>query len=201
MPRPAIAIVAARRRAAATALIAALSTSHAARADDSLLYAGASLGQGNTKVGQINFNKTDLGWKAVVGTRPLRWLGAEVAYIDFGNPKETYPLAQSRARATGAAAYGLFYLPLPLPLVDVYAKAGLARVHTTANSYSTTGTCTIGNPDCGLFALDRKNTQPTYGVGAQAHLGDLAARLEYEHFETAGGSPSLLTLGFTYSFL
>ncbi len=201
MPRPAI--VSARRRApaAAIAILAALSAAGAAHADDSLLYVGGSLGQGNTKVGQINFNKTDLGWKAFAGTRPLHWLGAELAYIDFGSPKESYALAQSSAKATGAAAYGLLYLPLPVPLVDVYAKAGLARIHTTASSYSTSGTCTVGNASCGLFALDRKNTQPTYGIGAQAHLGDLAARIEYEHFQTTGGSPSLLTIGLSYSFL
>ena len=179
---------------------AALAIPTTARAQDSLLYVGGSLGQGNSKVGQINFNKTDLGWKAIVGTRPVRWFGAELSYIDFGKPTATYALAQSSARTTGAAAYGLLYLPLPVPRTDVYAKAGLARLHTTASTYSTAGNCTVGNADCGLFAFDRKNTQPTYGVGAQVHLGDLAARLEYEHFQTAGGSPSLLTIGLTYSF-
>ena len=206
MPRSAIFGTRQRAPAAAIAVIAviavsaALAASTTARAQDSLLYVGGSLGQGNSKVGQINFNKTDLGWKAIVGTRPVHWFGAELSYIDFGKPKETYALAQSSAKTTGAAAYGLFYLPLPIPLTDVYAKAGLARLHTTASTYSTAGNCTVGNADCGLFAFDRKNTQPTYGVGAQVRLGDLAARLEYEHFQTAGGSPSLLTIGLTYSF-
>ena len=103
MPRSAIFGTRQRAPAAAIAVIAviavsaALAASTTARAQDSLLYVGGSLGQGNSKVGQINFNKTDLGWKAIVGTRPVHWFGAELADIDFGKPKDTYALAQSSA--------------------------------------------------------------------------------------------------------
>lgn len=169
----------------------------AAAAETSLLYVGAGVGQANTRVSQIDYNTNDFGWKATVGTRPLSWLGAELSYVDFGKPDRTINGVYNSASINGATAYGLVYLPLPVPQFDVYAKAGLARLHTTANAAQTG--CGLGS--CPLFALDRNNTEGTYGLGGQVHFGPVAARIEYEHYETTGGSPTLLTVGVTYSFL
>lgn len=182
----------------ATLALGAAGTSPA-RADDSLLYVGGAVGQSNVKVGQIDFNETQIGWKALIGTRPISLLGAELAYIDFGSPTRSINGINNEASAKGASATGLIYLPLPLPLVDVYGKAGLARLQASANAYA--ANCGTQGVGCSLFAFNRKNTQPTYGVGAQAHWGAFAARVEFEHFQTAGGSPSLLSVGITYGFL
>lgn len=171
----------------------------AARAEDSLLYVGASAGQSNVKVGQIDFNNHDLGWKVTVGTRPVSLLGAEVSYVDLGKPSVSIQGVDNVASAKGVSAFGLVYAPLPLPLIDAYAKLGLARLQATANS--SIANCGTTGPGCSNFSFDRKNTQTAYGIGLQAHFGPLAGRLEYEHFQTAGGTPSLLSAGLYYSFL
>lgn len=190
-----------RIRLACLALAGALASLPGAPAvaDDSLLYVGAGAGQSNVKVGQIDFNKTDFGWKAYVGTRPISLLGAELAYLDFGKPTRTVNGVNNDASAKGVSATGLVYLPLPMPLVDVYGKAGFARLQATARAYA--ALCGTTGPGCSSFAFDRKNTQATYGLGAQLHWGSLAARLEYEHFQTNGGTPSLLSVGVFYGFL
>lgn len=188
-----------RRRAACAALVL-LATAGAfattAHAEDSLFYIGGSLGQANTKVGQIDFNKTDLGWKALVGTRPIPLLGAELAYVDLGKPSQTAGEFNQKATTKGLTAFGLIYLPVPL--VDVYGKVGAAKLQATASS--TFAICP-GGPGCTPFSFNRKNTQPAYGVGAQMAWGPVAARAEYEHFQTNGGSPSLLSVGLIYKFL
>lgn len=182
--------------------LAGVAASPGAHAEDALLYAGGSLGEGNTKIGQDSFNKSDVGGKVFVGTRPIALLGAELAYVDLGSPTQTVGPAQGsyyqKASTKGASAFGLIYLPIPMPLVDVYGKAGLARLQTSASS-TFTG-CQPAGPGCTPFSLSRTNTQPAYGVGAQMHLGNLAGRIEYEHFQTTGGSPSLLSVGVVFSF-
>ena len=195
----------ARRRLAATALaVITCAAAVPAQAEDALLYVGGSVGQGNVKAGQIDFNKSDFAWKATVGTRPISLLGAELSYVDLGKPAQTVGGTDlgsfdQKASTKGLTGFGLIYLPLPLPLVDVFGKVGLARLQTTASS-TFTG-CTPAGPGCTAFSLDRKNTQPAYGAGAQVHWGAVAVRVEYEHFQTAGGSPSLLSAGLTYGFL
>jgi opacity protein-like surface antigen len=191
---------AARLAAAALAIAAAaLVLAPKAHAEDALLYVGGSIGQGNTKVGQVDFNKSDVGWKLTVGTRPIPLLGAEVSFIDLGNPSQTVGGYYQKATTKGETVFGLVYLPIPVPLVDVYGKLGLARLATTASS-SYDG-CQPAGPGCTPFSISRTNSQPAYGVGAQMHWGALAGRIEYEHFQTYGGSPSMLSVGLIYGFL
>ena len=58
----------------------------------------------------------------------------------------------------------------------------------------------FNNPNCALFRLDRTNTSFAAGAGAQYKLGAFAVRAEYERFNAAGGNPSLISLGFTWTF-
>jgi hypothetical protein len=187
--------------AAAALAVAATLGAHStpAAAEDQLLYVGGSAGQANTKVGQIAFNESDLGWKLTVGTHPIGLLGAELSYIDFGKPTATYSGVNNEATTKGAVAWGMIYAPLPLPIFDVYGKLGLARLQANASAYLSG--CSGPGPGCTLFAFNKTNTQPAYGAGAQAHWGPVAARIEYEHYQTTGGSPSLLSVGVIYSFL
>ena len=69
----------------------------------------------------------------------------------------------------------------------IYAKAGLARLDSEITA-------------AGL-SLDRKNTNLGLGAGAQVKFGSFAIRAEYERFVVDGRDPSLLSLGFTMSFL
>ena len=81
-------------------------------------------------------------------------------------------------------------------------KAGLARLQSTLNSIRVgVGSCTTTDPNCALFRLDRTNTSFAAGAGAQVKFGPWAVRAEYERFNAAGGNPSLVSLGLTWTFL
>jgi len=99
------------------------------------------------------------------------------------------------ASAKGAALFGVGYLPLPLPLVDVYGKLGLARLDRKANG----GFC--GVDGCGeLFRLNRQETRFAWGTGAQMRVSQLALRVEYERISASGGDPDLVSIGANWQF-
>ncbi len=64
------------------------------------------------------------------------------------------------------------YLPLPLPYIDLYAKAGAARWQF--NGYRTYPS---------LFSVDDRGTDFAWGAGAQLHFQQFAVRMEYEGFD------------------
>lgn len=66
------------------------------------------------------------------------------------------------------AGFGMLYLPLPI--VDVYAKAGLARIDSDLRA-------------SGGLRLDRSETGFAWGVGAGIGLGNRTIRAEHERFE------------------
>lgn len=209
---------------ALSALIAlSLGGAAAARADDLLgLYVGASYGQAHVRVrsGEIalgsgsplpGLDMTHTAFKGIVGVRPISFLGAEVAYMDFGSVStvvgqavQRYPaivVNTEQASQKGEAAFALLYLPVPV--VDVYVKAGVSRITT---DFSATYTTTVGGI-CGLpcntfqagnvAAHDTTDTAFAYGAGLQWKLGQWAVRGEYERFDAAGANPSLFSIGMT----
>lgn len=208
-------------------VLCALMTLRVARAADPLgLYLGAAFGQAHVRVrpGQAipqstatlgDLDLTHSAYKIVFGLRPLSFLGAEIAYMDLGkvSSRTGQSLApasiivnEERASQRGESAFVLFYLPVPI--IDVYAKAGVARIKTdfgaTYTGYAPgVGTCPVGNPNCGVlgtFDVARSTTDTAfaYGAGLQWKLGDWAVRGEYERFDAAGANPTLMSLGMTY---
>lgn len=156
-------------------------------------YIGAGLGQSDVNLsaddlGALDFDAKDTGWKLIAGLRVASVFGAELEYIDFGKPNGE----DSSFDYKGVAAYGLLYAPLPLPILDLYAKAGLAKVDADLSVD-------------GLGDVSVKDTNFTYGLGAQLKFGSFALRGEWEKFKVkeSGDSakPSLLSLSFTKSFL
>ncbi|HWL63225.1 MAG TPA: porin family protein [Steroidobacteraceae bacterium] len=156
-------------------------------------YIGAGIGQSDVDLnaddlGALDFDAKDTGWKLIAGVRVASMLGAELEYIDFGKPDGS----DSSVDYKGIAAYGLLYAPLPLPILDLYAKAGLAKVDANLSVD-------------GLGDADAKDTQFAYGLGAQLKFGSFALRGEWEKFKVKDGGasarPSLLSLSFTKSFL
>lgn len=154
------------------------------------LYVGAGLGQSNADIDDIeisNLDETDMAWKIIGGVRFASVLGAELNYVNFGKASGDGADLEYK----GLAAYGLFYVPLPLPILDLYAKAGVAKVDVDI--------------DAADFSTD--DTQFAYGLGAQLKFGTWAIRGEYERFKVKDGDldisskPSLLSLSFTKSFL
>jgi opacity protein-like surface antigen len=204
--------------------LGALSCTATQAADVLGLYVGGSAGQGRVATGTLespapnfvpalgDFRATHSAFKVVAGVRPLSLIGAEVAYVDFGHasrPLGAWPVgnftysAAGDVRLSGSAAFGILYLPIPV--VDVYAKAGMARLKTTANvTVQVVGPvlCPTTDPNCRFTRQSsRTDTGFAAGAGVGFKLGPVAIHAEYERFSTSGAFPALTTLGVTYTFL
>ena len=165
------------------------------------LYAGAAFGQSRVEADSQgyavdNFKKDHSAYQFIAGIRPDPVIGIEVDYVDFGHPRSTLDGAPADATLKGAAAFAVFYLPAPV--IDIFAKAGLARLQSTLS-----GVDGALAPCCqpSLFRLDRTDTHFAAGLGAQYKFGTVAIRTEYERFESAGEHPSVWSLGLTWTFL
>lgn len=183
-------VAAAALPATCAALLAGLLPAGAARAADNGFYLGAGLTQTRIDdvVPSIDF-KDDSSYKLIAGFRPLDAFAVEVNYLDLGRDSDTLGPVSVRSDGKAYAAYAVGLLPLPF--VDLYAKAGVARWETDVRA---TGLGTASRDDSG--------TEFAWGAGVQARLGSLAARLEYERFDVAGtDGAKLLSLGLTWTFL
>ena len=154
----------------------------AARADDSgLLYVGAGLSkdkvQGITHTG-VPFTDIDkTSWKVLAGFRPIKLFAVEADYLALGNQTNSFISgASTHSNAKAYAGYAVGFLPLPVPFLDVFGKAGLSR--WTLNGSS--GSATL--PPSSFFAFSDQGTEFAWGAGAQAHVGNIGGRLEYERF-------------------
>jgi len=202
VPRPTPALTFRRRlRAAArpprlaatfaTALLlgSALVAAPRGAAADNGFYLGAGLTQSRINDVGPSIDFKDESYKLIVGFRPLDVFAVELNYIDLGKDSGAIgPLGYSvDGKAYAAWAVGF----LPLPFLDLYAKAGVARWESSARA---TG--------ISLDRLDDSGTEFAYGAGIQARLGSLAARLEYERFDVADtDGAELISLGVTWTFL
>lgn len=206
-----------------------------ARAATNLLkgYIGASYGHADIKARDStlisiagvpspslgSFDLSRSAFQVSAGIRALEMLGAEIDYFDLGSgsasPSWSGPgsLQGAHVSQKGEAAFAVLYLPIPL--IDVYFKAGAARL-TTKLSATVTGSFCGLNQACPLYcpargpcgglvsvtgARDAKETTFAAGAGVEWKLGDWAIRGEYERFSALGEHPSLATVGVTWSFL
>jgi opacity protein-like surface antigen len=183
--------------------LSALAPSRPAAADDVLgVYVGAGLGQSqveasvpavNALSSTLDFKENHSGFKFLVGVRPITRIGAELEYLDFGHPRGTAGNATNDVSVTGSGAFGLLYLPVPA--IDVFVKAGMARLQAAATSYDPTINCGVAvNPNCPYARLRAISTDFAAGAGAQFKLGSWAVRGEYEQFRAAGGNPKFLSV-------
>jgi opacity protein-like surface antigen len=185
------------------------------------LYAGGSVGQSHVRSQDSNddnpgccmplkFDESRTGWTLFAGVRPIHVLGVEVAYIDFGSatapspiPAELVPTYIDNSKQRAAAVFGVGYLPLPLPFLDVYGKLGAARLHTEQQLTVTSYACPPADlGPCGLYTFrqDQWSTNFAFGAGAQARLGSVAVRAEYEQVNSSVGNPNFLSLGILWTF-
>jgi hypothetical protein len=180
-----------RKLLSLTALALVAGVAHA----DPDLYVGAAVTK--TKIGNVfqsGLDTDNTDWKAIVGFKPpLFPVGAEAEYLDLGSQTRLFANAGGigvHSDAKAFAAYAVGYLPLPLPIVSFFGKAGLARWELSGSSQP------------GLFSLSDHGTQFTWGVGAQAHYGKFAGRLEYERFNISNtDGANVVSLGVTYTLL
>jgi hypothetical protein len=151
-----------------------------------------------------------------MGFRPLPFLGAEAEYIDFGSSGTTsvvvYPTPRTLAMVgtgtthpTATTLFAVGYLPVPLPYLDIFLKAGLTELRSDINFLGAVG-CVPRPPGGGICdpygsaqASDKGNTtRPAYGAGLQMKLGGFAVRAAYERISVNTGDPALLSLGLTW---
>jgi hypothetical protein len=197
--------------------LAALGASTCALADNPLgLYIGAGVGE--SQIGNNynyydaygyggGFHDHDAAWKVIAGLRPISLVGAEFEYIDFGNAggndgyySGNYDFGVS-AHPKATVLYGLGYLPLPLPFLDVYGKLGVAHLQTN-NSYFTNN-CPLPDAASGCIVesrFDHQDTKFAYGAGVQAKFQDFAFRGEYERISSTYGDPNALMVSLTWTF-
>lgn len=204
--------------------------SSGARADGTVLglynplgfYVGG--GVGRSSINQTDFDEftgqfhhidsQPVGWNAVIGIRPLSFLGGEVEYMDFGNAHaEATPAFDDNQFLGGAvhdraaAVYAVGYLPLPLPWIEPFVKLGWAQMWEHDSFSGVYNGVIVNGAPLGL-QFDSQATHPSgtaYGGGVQFHFEQLALRAQYERISSDrrfGGwnNPDLLSVGLTWTF-
>jgi len=200
--------------------LAAFGTSTAAMAADDPfglfnpvgLYIGAGVGYSTIRSDDPAYgypgyyNDHETAWKGVIGIRPISLLGVEAEYIDFGQPGHhngnydvNYYGYDSHPRAP--VLFGVGYLPIPIPYIDIYAKAGVARLKLTLNDYEQTS-CT--NANCSYVLVGRSDVTQTkfaWGAGVSSKLPfGFTVRAEYERIASPYGDPDAVTVGALWTF-
>jgi opacity protein-like surface antigen len=153
-------------------------------------YLGGSLGQSESglRLGNVNYSDSDVGYKLIAGFRAIKLLAFEVNYVDLGKANSNG--VEAKTKALDAFVVGF----LPIPVVDIYGKLGVVSWKTDASASS--------GPGYSGFSISHNGSDLAYGAGVQMNFGALAARLEWEGFDVSQSStPSLLSIGVTYTFL
>jgi hypothetical protein len=177
----------------------------AAQAENGFFYLGAGVTNSSLTAYPDGFGDTrtdlkDNSWKAFAGVRPLKWLAVEADYIDLGSGSggglaTLASFNNTHADSSAWAAYAVGFLPVPLPVVDFYGKAGIARWKLN----SSISTVSLFAPYDTLFSSTSSTTgtEFAWGVGVQAHVSMFGARLEYEQFNipnTSGAKVASLSV-------
>ncbi|HTW39126.1 MAG TPA: outer membrane beta-barrel protein [Steroidobacteraceae bacterium] len=132
--------------------------------------------------------------KWIAGYRFLDFLGVELNYANLGAADaallDSYSFGYAHADAKEYSAYAVGYLPLPL--VDLFAKAGVMHYELRSNAE------VLGTSP---YSIDASGQQFAWGVGGQMHFGPFAPRLEWEHSNLPySSSLNLWTVGLTFTF-
>jgi Outer membrane protein beta-barrel domain len=178
-------------------------------------YAGGAMSRTDIRVDQIpgspltSWSPTTNGWKVFVGWRPISLLGFEASYRDLGNESAVtsanvidYTITYTgHVHATATTLEGLLYAPIPLPYLDLYAKAGVSRLrhHTTLDTQ-----CTPVSSLCsGVVSSSSAGgdqTVATLGAGVQVKINKVALRAELEQDIASGADPRQVSLGVAWEF-
>ena len=190
------------------------------------LYVGAGVGHATINQTQFDsfgnyFHHVDgepLGWNAVIGLRPIPFLGAEAEYIDFGNKRlaagpaylvggNTQQFLGGDAHDRAGAVFAVAYLPLPIPWLEPFAKLGWAQIREHDSYSGIYDNVFVNGVPLGQ-ASATQSTRPSgtaYGAGLQFHFSQLGVRAQYERISGSrsfGGwnNPTLLSLGLNWTF-
>jgi opacity protein-like surface antigen len=201
--------------------LAAGGLSTAALADNPLgFYVGAGLGQSQIRSDDPSYgypayyNDYQTAWKGFVGIRPIKILGFEASYIDFGQPNcngyyngfNNYcdPNRYGNdSHPTAPALFAVGYLPIPIPYIDIFGKAGGARLSLNVTTF-VQRPCAPGGPCPNIVPVNRQDVTDTkfaYGAGVQSRLPfGLTLRAEYERISSQYGDPSALMVSALWTF-
>jgi hypothetical protein len=229
MREPVISLECTKVSACVILLLAASGTSPA-HADEPLgAYVGVAVGRGVVKADlpvlplnpPVAFDESRTAFSAVLGIRPLRHLGAEIGYVDFGRNSETFYNDGVHGTLSLKADTAFAVLYLPLSSVDFYGKVGLARLQSSASAMENyqlaanvaavpaciSQPCPVTASKPNQYMYDQTSTNFAVGAGMQVKvaswgsLGSLAVRFEYERFNFAGENPFFASLGANWTFL
>jgi len=162
------------------------------------------------------------GWKVVAGFRPVRVVGVELQFVDFGEGEVaahggqllgggqvSYWEQSSNMKATskGTLLAALLFIPEASRRLDMYAKVGVAELDESL----TADASDLLMPECQPAAwlvpptfkapaschyssdVDQSHSGAYLGFGARfAIAGAAAVRLEYEAVDRNGGDPTQL---------
>ena len=156
-----------------------------AQAADNGIYIGAGYVQSDYGLDDpdlAGFDDEDDGFKLIAGWRVIDNFGIEVNYIDHGDalvPPDT------RLGAETISGFAVGYIDFPV--LDLFAKAGATSWQVDA---------VTGGAD-----VDEDDLDFAWGVGIQARIWSLGARLEYEQFPVLDDEKlDTISLSFTYTF-
>lgn len=118
-----------------TLLLAGASAVAAAQTNPTGFYVGASLGQFNMNIDSLDDvddaaatirDSDDNAWKAFVGYRFLPWLRLEAAYVDLGNPGDSFESSGSDGNyRVGMSGFEpALIASLPLGPIEIFGKVG-----------------------------------------------------------------------------
>jgi opacity protein-like surface antigen len=198
--------------------IAACGASGAAVADNPLdplgFYVGAGVGESEIRSDDSRygypgyFNDTQFAWQALIGIRPIRFFGIEGEYIDFGQPAQhrgynDVNVSGTDSHPRAAALFGVGYLPIPVPFLDVFVKAGGARLQTNVTDYAQQP-CVAGGACPNFVPFSRHTVTDTkfaYGAGVQSKFPfGLIVRGEYERISSTFGDPDAFMVSAMWQF-
>ena len=156
-----------------------------AQAADNGIYLGAGYAQseyGLDDPGDVDFDDEDGGYKLIAGWRVDRQLRrrGQLHRSRRRDHRRRAPRRGDDLRLRGR-------LPR-LPVVDLFAKAGATSWQVDARSNG--------------ISVDDDDLDFAWGVGIQARIWSLGARLEYEQFPIVDDEKlDTISLSFTYTFL
>jgi len=172
-------------------------SSNLSQAENGVFYLGAGFSY-NTVNNITDLAGQDLSagsWKAFAAVRPINLLAVEADFMDLGGSNSIVTLSPTtcvgvapptcsenvHSHGRAYASYLVGFVPIPLPIVDVYGKAGAAhwRLSGTLSNF--------GGPPS---SFANSGTDFAWSIGVQAHVRMVGVRLEYENFNvprTSGG--------------
>jgi hypothetical protein len=176
----------ARFRNTASVLCGLLLVATACRASaaDNGLYIGGGVGRASESYDPYTFDAygANVGYNIAVGYRPFDALAGELNYTSFGRAWSGYNYVDTSA--VGVFALGF----LPLPVVDLYGRLGLADWRTGATSPG--------------LSFTRTGADVAYGLGGGMHFGSIAVRVEYTRFTVSHANDiDLASVGLTWTLL